>query len=163
MSLLVGTTVALAPTASAAPYRCKTSSAGVDNPAYSGPWADNINFSVKLCAKRASGYIYTYAKVDFEGPVADINMTGTFGGARFRFQTKKSVSGGDPVVKSANYTGLEYRLEHGDTAGNGSFTTGTLKYRAGSGRYRADGAVQLDWNNHGKGYRTTNFSGSPTV
>ncbi|WP_406447286.1 hypothetical protein OG782_00790 [Streptomyces sp. NBC_00876] len=160
---VAGTSLATATTASAASYHCKTSSASVDNPAYSGPWADNYNFDVKLCAKRSGGYIYTYAKVSFEGPVSYVNMTGTLDAARFHLQTKKSVSGTDPVVKSANYTGLEYKLEHGNTAGNGTYTTGTIKYKAGSGRYLADGYIQLDWDGDGKGYRTTNFSASPTV
>ncbi|MCQ1582129.1 hypothetical protein [Streptomyces parvus] len=160
---VTGTTFATATTASAASYHCKTSSASVDNPAYSGPWADNYNFDVKLCAKRSGGYIYTYARVDFEGPVAYVNMTDTLDGARFHLQTKKSTSGTDPVVKSANYTGLEYKLEHGNTAGNGSYTTGTIKYKAGSGRYLADGYIQLDWNRDGRGYRNTHFSASPTV
>ncbi|MEU9761921.1 hypothetical protein AB0D98_19670 [Streptomyces sp. NPDC047987] len=160
---VTGTTFATATTASAASYHCKTSSASVDNPAYSGPWADNYNFDVKLCAKRSGGYIYTYARVDFEGPVAYVNMTDTLDGARFHLQTKKSTSGTDPVVKSANYTGLEYKLEHGNTAGNGSYTTGTIKYKDGSGRYLADGYIQLDWNRDGRGYRNTHFSASPTV
>lgn len=160
---VTGATLATATTASAASYHCKTSSASVDNPAYSGPWADNYNFDVSLCAKRSGGYIYTYAKVNFEGPVSYVNMTGTLDGARFHLQTKKSVSGTDPVVKWANYSGLEYKLEHGNTAGNGSYTTGTIKYKAGPGRYLADGFIQLDWNNDGKGYRNTNFSASPTV
>lgn len=160
---LAGTTLATATTASAADYRCETSDASVDNPAYSGPWADNYNFDVTLCAKRSGGYIYAYAKVDFEGPISNVNMTDTLDGARFHLQIKKSVSGTDPVVKWANYTGLEYKLEHGNTAGNGSYTTGTIKYKPGSGRYLADGFIQLDWNNDGKGYRNTNFSASPTV
>lgn len=160
---VTGTTFLTATTASAASYHCKTSSASVDNPAYSGPWADNYNFDVHLCAKRSGGYIYTYAKIDFEGPVSYVNQTDVLDGARFHLQTKKSVSGTDPVVKAANYTGLEYKLEHGNTAGNGSYTTGTLKYKAGSGRYLADGFIQLDWNNDGKDYRTTHFSASPTV
>ncbi|MFJ8752080.1 hypothetical protein ACIREO_22525 [Streptomyces sp. NPDC102441] len=160
---VTGATLATATTASAASYHCKTSSASVDNPAYSGPWADNYNFDVKLCAKRSGGYIYTYARVDFEGPVSYVNMVDTLDGARFHLQTKKSASGTDPVVKSANYTGIEYKLEHGNTAGNGSYTTGTIKYKAGSGRYLADGYIQLDWNRDGKGYRNTHFSASPAV
>ncbi|WP_369213636.1 hypothetical protein [Streptomyces flavofungini] len=160
---VTGTTLATATTASAASYHCKSSKASVDNPAYSGPWADNYNFTVKLCAKRSGGYIYTNARVDFEGPVSYVNQTDVLDAARFHLQTKKSVSGTDPVVKAANYTGLEYKLEHGNTAGNGSYTTGTMKYKAGSGRYLADGIIQLDWNRDGKAYRNTNFTASPTV
>jgi hypothetical protein len=92
-----------------------------------------------------------------------VNAPDTLDAARFHLQTKKSVSGTDPVVRSANFTGIEYRLEHGNFAGNGSYTTGTIKYKAASGRYLADGYIQLDWNHDGKGYRTTNCSASPTV
>ncbi|GHG13751.1 hypothetical protein ACFFSH_31025 [Streptomyces filamentosus] len=150
-SAVVGTTLATATTATAADYRCRTSSASVDNPAYSGPWSDDINFDVTLCAKRSGGYIYAYAKVAFEGPVMNVNETGIFDAARFHLQIKKSVSGPDPVVRWANYSGLEYKLEHGNLAGNGSYTTGTISYRAGSGLYLADGLIQLDWNNDGQG------------
>ena len=66
-------------------------------------------------------------------------------------------------MKYKNFPGLEYKLEHGNIAGNGSYTTGTIKYKAGSGRYLADGYIQLDWDGDGKGYRSTNFSTSPTV
>ncbi|MCQ9179154.1 hypothetical protein KMT30_08915 [Streptomyces sp. IBSBF 2953] len=34
--------------------------------------------------------------------------------------------------------------------GNGSYSTGTLKPTAGSGRYLTDGCVQLDWSSDGK-------------
>ena len=66
-------------------------------------------------------------------------------------------------MKSANYNGLEGALENSSSAGNGSYKTGTLKYKAGSGRYLADGYIQLDWNRDGQGYRNTHFSASPTV
>lgn len=160
---VTGTTLVTATTASAASYHCKTSSASVDNPAYSGPASDNYNFDVKLCAKRSGGYIYAYAKISFEGPVWYVNQTDTLDAARFHLQIKKSVSGTDPVKKWANYTGVEYKLEHGNTWGNGSYTTGTMKYKAGSGRYLSDGFIQLNWNKDGKGYRNTYFSASPTV
>ncbi|MEW2513770.1 hypothetical protein [Streptomyces sp. NPDC046870] len=150
-------------TASAATYRCTTSSASVDNPAYSGPLSDNYNFDVSLCAKRSGGYIYAYVNVKFEGPVWYVNQSDVLDAARFHLQIEKSVAGPDPVVKSAIYPGLEYKLEHGNTWGNGSYKTSTLTYRAGSGRYLADGLIQLDWNNDGKGYRNTYFDASPTV
>ncbi|WP_393072241.1 hypothetical protein [Streptomyces sp. LN704] len=161
---ILGGVIATAPAASAASYHCTTSSASVDNPSYNGPWADNYTFKVSLCAMRSGSYIYTYAKVSFEGPVMYVNQPSTLDAARFHLETKKSVSGTDPVVKSANFTGIEYKLEHGNFAGNGSYTTGTIKYKAASGhRYLADGYIQLDWNHDGKGYRTTNFTASPTV
>ncbi|MFE6163139.1 hypothetical protein ACFQ7F_29970 [Streptomyces sp. NPDC056486] len=155
--------LAAAGPASAASYRCTTSSASVDDPAYSGPLSDNYNFKVTQCAKRVSGVIYAYAKASWDGPVWFVNQTDVLDGARFHLQVKKSVSGPDPVVKYKNSYGIEYKLEHGNTAGNSSFTTPVLRYSAKSGRYLADGSIQLDWNNDGKSYRTTLFSASPTV
>ncbi|MCX4531047.1 hypothetical protein [Streptomyces sp. NBC_01669] len=148
---------------SAASYHCTTSSASADDPAYSGPLSDNYNFKVTLCAKRVSGVIYAYAKASWDGPVWFVNQTDTLDAARFHLQVKKSVSGPDPVMKYSNSYGIEYKLEHGNTAGNSSYTTPVIKYTAGSGRYLADGNIQLDWNNDGKSYRTTLFSASPSA
>ncbi|MER5211039.1 hypothetical protein ABT063_10750 [Streptomyces sp. NPDC002838] len=67
-------------------------------------------------------------------------------------------------MKSAAYTGLEYALEHSSRTGNGSYSTGTLKYAAGSGRYLADGYIHLDWSGDGKSYRSPIlFTASPVV
>lgn len=163
---VTGTTLATATTASAASYSCKTSSSGsYDDPSYNGPDSDNWEFDVKLCATRSGGYIYTTATVYWDGPYSSgTNNHSTFDNARFHLQTKKSVSGTDPVVQYANYTGLEDALENSNAAGNGSYKTGTLKYKAGSGRYLADGYIQLDWSGDGRGYRAPiHFSASPTV
>jgi hypothetical protein len=162
---VTGTTLATAGTASAASYSCKTSSHSVDDPSYSGPDSDNWDFDVKLCAQRSGGYIYTTATVYWDGPYASHQHSSlTFNNARFHLQTKKSVRGTDPVVKSANYNGLENALENSSNNGNGSYKTGTLKYKAGSGRYLADGYIQLDWSGDGKGYRAPiQFTASPTV
>jgi hypothetical protein len=161
---VTGTTLATAGPASAASYSCKTSSHTVDDPSYSGPDSDNWDIDVKLCARRSGGYIYTTATVYWDGPYSDsTNNIYTFTNARFHLQTKKSVRGTDPVVKSANYNGLEGALENSSSNGNGSYKTGTLRYKAGSGRYLADGYIQLDWSGDGKGYRTTQFTASPTV
>jgi len=49
---------------------------------------------------------------------------------------------------------------------NGSYSTGTLKYKAGSGRYHylTDGYIQLDWSGDGKSYRSPIlFTASPVV
>ncbi|WP_329583423.1 hypothetical protein [Streptomyces sp. NBC_01361] len=160
---LGGTTLAAAGTASAdTSYHCRTSSHSVDNPSYGGPYGDNFDFSVKLCAKRSSGVISSYAKISWDGPAWFVNDTSMFDAARFHLQTKRSTSGADPVVKWAN-TGMESKLEHGDTNGNGSMTTGVIKSSAGSSRYLSDGYIQLNWNEDGKRYRTTYFAASPTV
>ncbi|MCW8379816.1 hypothetical protein [Streptomyces justiciae] len=166
LAALAGT-AALATTtpASAASYHCTTSSHSVDDPSYTGPDSDNWDLDVTLCALRSGGTIYTTATVYWDGPYTAKNRsTLTFNKARFVLQTKKSVKGTDPVVKSGAYTGLEHALEHSSSNGNGSYSTGTLKYKAGSGRYLADGYIQLDWSGDGKNYRTPIlFTASPVV
>ncbi|KPI25108.1 hypothetical protein QFZ66_001887 [Streptomyces sp. B4I13] len=166
LAALAGTAaLATAAPASAASYHCKTSSHSVDDPSYSGPDSDNWDFDVTLCAMRSGGYIYTTATVYWDGPYTAKNRsTYTFNKAKFQLQTKRSVSGTDPVVKSAAYTGLEHALEHSSSNGNGSYSTGTLKSAAGSGRYLADGYIQLDWSGDGKSYRSPIlFTASPVV
>ncbi|MET9777955.1 hypothetical protein ABZ023_27515 [Streptomyces sp. NPDC006367] len=163
---VTGTTLATAGTASAASYNCTTSSSkSFDDPSYNGPDSDNWEFDVKLCAKRSGGYIYTTATVYWDGPYSSgTNNHFTFNKARFVLQTKKSTSGTDPVVKSASYTGLEGALENSSATGNGSYQTGTLKYKATSARYLADGYIQLDWSGDGRDYKAPiQFSASPTV
>ncbi|MCC9706000.1 hypothetical protein E4N62_12475 [Streptomyces sp. MNU76] len=166
LAALAGTAaLATATPASAASYHCKTSSHSVDDPSYNGPDSDNWDFEVTLCAMRSGGTIYTTATVYWDGPYTAKNRnTYTFNKAKFQLQTKRSVSGTDPVVKSAAYTGLEYTLEHSNSYGNGYYSTGTLKYPAGSGRYLADGYIRLDWSGDGKDYRSPAlFTASPVV
>ena len=166
LAALAGTAaLATATPASAASYHCTTSSDSVDDPSYNGPDSDNWDLEVTLCAMRSGGYIYTNATVYWDGPYTAKNRnTYTFNKAKFQLQTKRSVSGTDPVVKSAAYTGLEYALEHSSDNGNGSYSTGTLKSKAGSGRYLADGYIQLDWSGDGKDYRSpVLFTASPVV
>jgi hypothetical protein len=162
VATLAGTAaLATAAPASAASYRCKTSSYTVDDPSYTGPDSDNWDFDVTLCAKRSGGYIYTTAKVNWDGPYA----ANQHSSLTFHLQTKKSTAGTDPVVKYANYTGLEHALEHSSGNGNGSYETETLKTKA-SGRYQylADGYIELDWSGDGTGYRKPLlFSASPRV
>ncbi|MGQ4383584.1 hypothetical protein [Streptomyces sp. SAS_270] len=167
VAALAGTAaLATAAPASAASYHCTTSSYTVDDPSYNGPDSDNWDFDVQLCAKRSGGYIYTTAKVVWDGPyAANQHSSFTFNKARFHLQTKKSTAGKDPVVKYANYTYLERALEHssGNGNGNGSYETGTLKTKA-SGQYLADGYIELDWSGGGTGYRKPLlFSASPRV
>ncbi|MFG2703191.1 hypothetical protein [Streptomyces sp. NPDC048386] len=165
IAALAGTTALATTPASAASYHCTTSSHSVDDPTYNGPDSDNWDFDVTLCAMRSGGYIYTTATVYWDGPYTAKNRnTYTFNKAKFQLQTKRSVSGTDPVVKSSAFTGLEHALEHSSSNGNGSYSTGTLKYRAGSGRYLADGYIQLDWSGDGKSYRSPIlFTASPVV
>ncbi|MFD3589761.1 hypothetical protein [Streptomyces sp. NPDC058683] len=115
--------------------------------------------------KRSGGYIHATATVYWDEPYTAKNRsTLTFNKAKFQLQTKKSVSGRDPVVKSGAYTGLEHALEHSSSNGNGSYSTGTFKYKAGPYRYLADGYIQVDWSGDGKSFRAPIlFTASPVV
>jgi hypothetical protein len=167
LTALAGTAaVATAAPASAASYKCTSSSKSIDDPAYSGPWADNWDVTVTLCAKRAGSTLYTYAKITWDGPVTGIADDDTiFDDAYFTLQVKKSQSGPDPVKKSANHHGIEARLENSNAYANynGSYTTPVLSYRIGSSRGLADGELHLEWNNDGKGSWKHPFSASPVV
>jgi hypothetical protein len=158
--------LATASPAAAADYRCTTSTKSIDDPAYSGPWADNWDVTVRLCAKRSGSTVYTYAKISWDGPVYGyVDDSSIFDGAYFKLQVKKSQAGTDPVKKSANYYGIESRLENSDSNANynNSYTTPVLSYTIGSSRGLADGELHLDWNNDGRGYWKHLFNASPAV
>ncbi|MFF8847632.1 hypothetical protein ACF08N_33820 [Streptomyces sp. NPDC015127] len=160
---LAGTTLLTATPASALTYKCSTSTKTVDHAGYSGPWADNYTFKVSLCSARSGSTVYAYAKVSWDGPVMAIGDTGTFNDAYLRVFIAKSVYGTDPVVKNGYYHGIEYKLEHSNSYGNGSYTSGTISYPVGSAKAYADGQLRLDWRNDGAGYQTHNFTASPLV
>ncbi|MFD5128979.1 hypothetical protein [Streptomyces olindensis] len=166
IAALAGTSAATTTPAAAADYRCTTSTKSIDDAAYSGPWADNWDVTVRLCAKRSGSTVYTYAKISWDGPLyGQVDDSSIFDGAYFKLQIKKSQVGTDPVKKSANYYGIESRLENSDSNANynGSYTTPVLSYTIGSSRALADGELHLDWNNDGRGYWTHQFSASPAV
>jgi hypothetical protein len=163
---LAAVSIVAASPASAAAYKCTKSTKSVDDPSYDGPWADNWDFTVHVCAKRSGSYVYSYAKISWDGPVYAINdNSGIFDEAYFKVQIKRSQTGTDPVKKSKNYGGIEAKLESSNSNGNynGSYTTGTLSYKIGSSKGLGDGELHLDWNNDGKGYQTHKFSASPVV
>ncbi|OEV29351.1 hypothetical protein AN219_16990 [Streptomyces nanshensis] len=149
--------------AEAAGYHCTTSSKSIDDPGYSGPWADNWDIKVKLCAKRSGSHVRTIAKVAWDGPVY-ANGTRVFDGANFRLQAKKSTSGTDPVVKGGTFRGIKSKLERSDSNGNhnGRYSTGSVTAKI-SGKGRADGKLRLNWNNDGRDYRSYFYAASPRV
>ncbi|RPK69968.1 hypothetical protein EES45_36220 [Streptomyces sp. ADI97-07] len=166
VAAVASTGILTASPASAASYKCKASKASIDTANYSGPWADQWNVTTTLCAKRSGSTVYGYAKVSWDGPVfAAVDDSTIFDGARFRLQLKRSQSGTDPVKVSKNYTGIEAKLENSNSAGNynGSYTTGTITWKAGSSKGLADGVLQLDWRRCCGGYHSHNFSASPVV
>lgn len=161
----VFSTLMFTPTdAHAASYKCKTSKKSVDDPSYSGPWADNWDFTVAVCVKRSGGYIHAYSKASWDGPVGAFDAD-WFRAAGLRVYVKKSVSGPDPIKKYKTYLALKDHLHDSDSWGNynGSYTSGVVKFKAGSGKYIADAAIKLDWTDDGKGIYTYKFSASPRV
>ncbi|MFG2162790.1 hypothetical protein [Streptomyces olivaceus] len=161
-TLVTGVTVLGTGTASAASYKCTTSSKSIDRPG--GTINDNFNFSVKTCAKREGGYIYAKAYVNVDGPWGFGGQGGVTNDARALIQVKRSVSGTDPVSKYAYGTGLDSKLNNLDTYGNTSYTSPTVKHKPASGyRYLGDSVMQIDWPNDGKGFISYSFSASPTV
>ncbi|UZI33996.1 hypothetical protein [Streptomyces sp. VB1] len=162
VAAVAGTGILTASPAAAASYKCKTSKASIDTANYSGPWADQWNVTTKLCAKRSGSTVYGYAKVSWDGPMLD--NADFFDGARFRLQLKRSQSGTDPVKVQKDF-GMEGRLESASSTGdhNGSYTTKTIAWKAGSSKGLADGMLQLDWRRCCGGYKSHNFSASPAV
>jgi hypothetical protein len=167
LTALAGSTaLATASPAAAADYRCTTSTKSIDDPAYTGPWADNWDVKVRLCAKRSGSTISAYATISWDGPLyGRVDDSSIFDGAYFKLQVKKSQSGTDPVKRSKNYHGIEAKLENSDSNANynNSYTTPVLSYKIGSSKGLADGELYLDWNNDGKGYWKHQFSASPRV
>ncbi|MFC8348571.1 hypothetical protein [Streptomyces sp. NPDC057280] len=167
VAALAGTTAITAATpAAAADYKCTTSTKSVDDPSYSGPWADNWDFTVKVCAKRSGSTVYSYAKISWDGPAyGQVDDDTIFDSAYFKVQIKKSQSGTDPVKTSKNFHGIEAKLEDSTSNGNynNSYTTGTISYRIGSGKGLGDGELHLDWDSDGGGDQKHLFSASPTV
>ncbi|KQZ19785.1 hypothetical protein AB0K86_26055 [Streptomyces clavifer] len=160
-ALVAGATVLATGTASAASYKCTTSKKSVDHPG--NTVNDNFNFSVKTCAKREGGYIYTKAYVSVDGPWGFAGSS-SVNDARALIQVKRSVSGTDPVSKYAYGNGLGSKLNNLDAYGNTSYTSPTVKHKAAAGsRYLGDSVMQIDWRNDGKGRISYNFSASPTV
>ncbi|MFJ8764297.1 hypothetical protein [Streptomyces clavifer] len=160
-ALVAGATVLATGTASAASYKCTTSKKSVDHPG--NTVNDNFNFSIKTCAKREGGYIYTKAYVSVDGPWGFAGSS-SVNDARALIQVKRSVSGTDPVSKYAYGNGLGSKLNNLDAYGNTSYTSPTVKHKAAAGsRYLGDSVMQIDWRNDGKGRISYNFSASPTV
>lgn len=167
IAAVASTTLIAASPASAASYHCKTSSKSIDQANYSGPLPDQWDVTTKLCARRSGSYVYAYAFVSWDGPVSisGVDDKSIFDAARFRLQIKKSQSGTDPVKTSTDYYGIEAKLEDSTSNANynNSYTTGTIKWKAGSSRGLADGVLQLDWRRCCGGYHSYDFSASPVV
>jgi hypothetical protein len=162
-SCLSAAAVISASPASALTWHCKTSERSVDTANYSGPWADQYDYTVKQCAARSGSYVYAKASIRWDGPMWANSYTNVWDGAYYKLMIKKSVSGTDPVLKSKKYYGIESAMEHADSYGNGHYNTGTISYRIGSAKGVSDGTLYLDWRDCCGGYKPFTFSASPRV
>ncbi|MEU9167718.1 hypothetical protein AB0D34_07975 [Streptomyces sp. NPDC048420] len=156
---VLGATAAMTTPASALSWSCKTSSKTIDDAGYSGPWADNWDVKIKVCAARSGGYGYGRATISWDAPPYYQGATGTFDGAQLRLFLVRPDSAA--TVTNATYN-IEYKLEHSNSSGNGSWTTPTIKAKT-SKRIYADTTLRLDWNNDGRGYRNYEYTGTPSV
>ncbi|MEV3858754.1 hypothetical protein AB0J38_31125 [Streptomyces sp. NPDC050095] len=159
--LAVPCAAAAAPhTPDAAPkYRCTTSKKSIDTPSYSGPWADNWDLTVSVCAARSGSKLLAYAKASWDGPAAGFKEDFFYDA----YLTVR-VGRGHHTLKSASFHGIKKRLEDGDNFWgnhNGSWRTPVVTARAGRARASADAVLALDWRGHGKGYDHHRFAASP--
>ncbi|MFI7278544.1 hypothetical protein [Streptomyces sp. NPDC049879] len=153
---LTGGALCTAPAAVAA-EKCTTSSKSLDMPQYSGPWPDNWDFTVKVCARRSGSNVSAWARVEWNAPTS-AEQVATFDAARVRVQVKRSQSGTDPMLKSGTYD-FRSRAEDGD----GSYTSGTVTAALGKKQGLGDAELLLDWNNDGEGEAVHLFSATPAV
>ncbi|MEU9033321.1 hypothetical protein AB0D45_00115 [Streptomyces sp. NPDC048352] len=165
MALLAATTMATA--ATAAPslhYKCSSSTKSIDDAAYSGPWPDNWDMTLQVCAARSGATVYTYADVRWDGPAFYATSDATiFDGAKIRVQIMQSRQGTDPVVAEQDFP-LKARLEKATPRGDrdGSHRTPVISHRAGGGAY-GNAVVFLDWHKDGHGYQAHDFKASPSL
>ncbi|WP_143196920.1 hypothetical protein [Streptomyces sp. CB00455] len=146
-------------------YQCSSSTRSIDDTAYSGPWPDNWDVTISVCAARSGSTVHSYAEARWDGPTFyAVDDTTIFDGAKIRLQIKESRHGTDPLVAEHDFTGLEARLEDSNSNAhyNGRYRTGTISHRAGP-RALADVVLFLDWHGDGRGYQRHEYTGSPTV
>ncbi|MBT2451470.1 hypothetical protein J7F03_31290 [Streptomyces sp. ISL-43] len=165
LAVVAGTAPATASPAAALPYKCAGSTKSIDDAAYSGPWPDNWEVTVSVCAARSGATVYAYADVRWDGPAFYSTTDAViFDGAKVRVQIKQSREGTDPVVTERDFPALKSRMEKATSSGdrNGSYRTPTVSHRAGPGAL-GDAVLYLDWREDGHGYRGHDYAGSPTV
>lgn len=158
---VVAGTAAPAPAAPA--YRCSSSVQTIDDAGYSGPWPDNWEVTVRVCAARSGSTVHTYAEARWDGPAyQSLDDPTILDGAKLRVQIRQSRSGA--VVASREHSGIESRMEDSNGQGdhNGAYRTPVVSHRAAPGAH-ADAVLFLDWHRDGHGYRPYHYRSSPTV
>ncbi|MFF3214126.1 hypothetical protein ACFYYB_26055 [Streptomyces sp. NPDC002886] len=151
-------------TAPAPRYKCASSNKSIDDAGYSGPWPDNWEVRVQVCAVRSGATVFAYAAVRWDGPGFYSTTDATiFDGAKVRVQIKQAREGTDPVVVEKDFS-LKGRMEAATSGGdrNGSYRTPTISHQAGPDAL-GDAVLFVDWHKDGHGYRGYDYTGSPTV
>ncbi|ORT57920.1 hypothetical protein BKD26_22440 [Streptomyces sp. CB03238] len=161
---VVGASVLSLSPASALNWKCTSSSSTIDDAGYSGPFADNWDFTVKNCVARSGGYVYAKATVSWDAPpsYAGTDLTETFDSAHFRLYLKHSDAGADTVLLKKDFN-IQPALAAMSSAGNGSWSSSTIKKSVGSKSAYAAGALRLNWDEDGKGVRQYDFKGTRSV
>ncbi|MEU5102096.1 MULTISPECIES: hypothetical protein [unclassified Streptomyces] len=161
---VVGASMLAASPASALSWKCKSSSRTIDDAGYSGPWADNWDFTVKNCVARSNSYVYAKAKVTWDAPpwYSGSDLKETFDSAHFRLYLKRADAGPDTVLARKDFD-IRAKLAAMDGSGNGSWTSSTTKKYVGSKSGYADGALRLNWDEDGKDVRHYGFKGTSSA
>ncbi|MFD3720140.1 hypothetical protein [Streptomyces sp. NPDC058674] len=162
---VAATTPATTATQAQLRYQCSGSTRSIDDTAYSGPWPDNWDVTISVCAARSGATAYAYAEARWDGPTFySVDDPTIFDAAKIRLQIKQSRDGTDPVVAEKDFAGLEARLEDSTSKANydGRYRTDTISHRIGN-RALADVVLFLDWHGDGRGFQRHEYTGSPAV
>ncbi|WP_345669528.1 hypothetical protein [Streptomyces phyllanthi] len=161
---VVGASLLTVSPASALSWKCKDSSRTIDDAGYSGPWADNWDFTVKNCVARSGDYVYAKATVSWDAPpwYSGSDLSETFDSAHFRLYLKRADANADTVLKKKDFD-IKSKLAAMDGNGNGSWTSSTIKKKVGSKSAYADGALRLNWDEDGRDVRHYGFKGTRSV
>ncbi|UQW99431.1 hypothetical protein [Streptomyces sp. RerS4] len=139
--------------------RCKVSSKTIDDPAYSGPWPDNWDFTVKACVTESGATIRHWATVSWDMPESFAGRRPVFNATGTNVEVTAMITGGGLAV--TRRTDLAPRLNQGK---DGSTTPASYSSRWPS-RHRlfTDVILFLDWKGDGKGPQKIRFSPSPSI
>lgn len=162
---ITATTATASPAAPSLRYQCTSATKTIDDAAYSGPWPDNWEVTVSVCAARSGSTVHAYAEARWDGPAFyAVDDPTVFDGAKLRLQIKQSREGTDPVVSERDFTAIEDRLEDSTSTGNhdGRYRTPAISHRAAPGAL-GDAVLFLDWHGDGRGYQRYEYTGSPNV
>ncbi|MFC8011006.1 hypothetical protein [Streptomyces cinereoruber] len=161
-AVLVAATITAATAGGGPAYaveRCKVSSKTIDNPAYSGPWPDNWDFTVKACVTTSGANIRHWATISWDLPESSSRAGSLFNATGTNAEVTAMIEGGGVAV--TRRTDLAQRL---NKAKDGSLTPASYSSHWPSReRLFTDVIVFLDWKGDGKGPQKLHFAPSPSL